>query len=214
MIDYFNFHLFIPHLHLFTLEIICLQIIQDEEWQVEFQVGYDEDGKPKAENVTAPGGGPCTGPRKLRTHQNRRRRHHTSQKNDVNGEMGGVGGGETTTTSGEDGKASTAPRKKEPQPLWHDALSEEVKMALSDKSIRTSTGTLDISYGNARIKLGTRSYSSIANEDGVLAEGSFECDADGHAEFEWKRAIRFTDVWNPFLDLNSIVSEVNLTDGE
>lgn len=186
---------------------------KDEEWQVEFEVGHDEDGKPKAENVTAPGGGPCTGPRKARAHNNRRRRRHTSTKNNSDGEMGGDATSNGKGDTG-DGKVSTAPMKKEPQPLWHDTLSGEVKQALSDKSIRTSTGTLDISLGNARIKLGTRSYASIAIEDGILAEGSFHCDPDGNADFEWSRAIRFTDVWNPFLDLSAIINEVNLTDGE
>lgn len=190
----------------------------DEEWLVEFEVGHDEDGKPKAENVTAPGGGPCTGPRKPRATNSRRRRNHASQ--DTNGDAGMDGdemGVETTTFHGEDGagdagKVSAPPRKKEPQPLWHDALAEGVKQAFSAKSIRTSTGTIDISFGNARIKLGTRSYASIATDDGVLAEGSFNCDVDGNADFEWRRAVRFTDIWNPVLDVSGLISEINLTD--
>lgn len=105
-------------------------------------------------------------------------------------------------------------REREPQPMWHDILSEEVKQALKDKGIRTSTGTIDISCGKSRIKLGTRGYASLADEDGILAEGSFECDADGHATFEWKRAIQFTDVWNTFLNLASIVNEISLSDGK
>lgn len=158
----------------------------DENWKVEFEIGTDESGKPKAENVTAPGGGPCTGPRKQ---QNRRRRHYI-----------------------EDGDGTDAPKKREPQQSWHEILSDEVKQALQDKAIRTTTGTIDVAAGNARIKLGSNSYAAMANEDKILAEGSFECDADGHATFEWKRALRFTDVWNTFIDLKSLVSEVNLTD--
>lgn len=169
----------------------------DEKWNVEFEIGYDEDGKPKAENVTAPGGGPCSGPRKSRVYQNRRRRP-------------------TKNGDGNDGakdSAKSAPTKtREPQPLWHDILSDEVKQALKDKDIRTSTGTIDISLGNARIKLGTRSYASIATEDKILAEGTYECDSDGHASFQWKRAIRFTDVWNALVDFSSLVKEVNLSD--
>lgn len=162
--------------------------LQDENWKVEFEIGTDESGKPKAENVTAPGGGPCTGPRKQ---QNRRRRHYI-----------------------EDGDGTDAPKKREPQQSWHEILSDEVKQALQDKAIRTTTGTIDVAVGNARIKLGSNSYAAMANEDKILAEGSFECDADGHATFEWKRALRFTDVWNTFIDLKSLVSEVNLTDGK
>lgn len=191
----------------------------DEEWDVEFEVGLDDDGKPKAENVTAPGGGACTGVRKVRTHQNRRRRRHGRNED---GEMTGEGGdghgdgGEAVnndvSTTHTHAPTETVTAKREPQPLWHDALSEEVKQAFQEKQIRTSTGTLDIALGNSRIKLGTRNYASIARNDFVLAEGSFHCDTDGHAVFEWKRAMRFTDAWNPYLDLPSIVAEVNLTD--
>ena len=90
-----------------------------------------------------------------------------------------------------------------------------MKQALKDKHIRTTTGTIDISVGKARIKLGTRSYASIAHEDKILGEGSFTCDDDGHAVFEWKRGIQFTvdNVWNEYVNLASLVSEVNLTDG-
>jgi len=43
----------------------------DDGWEVEFEIGHDDDGKVKAISVTAPGGGPCFGPRKPRV--NRRR---------------------------------------------------------------------------------------------------------------------------------------------
>jgi cold shock CspA family protein len=173
----------------------------DEEWQVAFEVGYDDDGKPKAENVTAIGGGPCTGPRKSRYPTNRRggrqRRREPYDEND-----GGEGG------------ENAPPPKREPQPVWHDMLSEEVKQALTDKQIRTTTGTIDVSVDKARIKLGTRGYASMAHEDKILAEGTFDCDPDGNATFEWKRAIFFTDdqVWNVFLDLPSLLADINLTD--
>mmetsp|Transcript_15782 Transcript_15782/g.23708 ORF Transcript_15782/g.23708 Transcript_15782/m.23708 type:complete len:291 (-) Transcript_15782:298-1170(-) len=198
----------------------------DEQWQVEFEIGHDDDGKPKADNVTAPGGGPCTGPRKARAPRRRRRR------GDHDDEGGGGGGGEqndsgkttgggeaisngATATGGGAEKSSPPKRRgerREPQPIWHDNLSEEVKQALKDKNIRTSTGTIDISFGNARIKLGTRNYASLANGDKVLAEGSFNCTSDGLATFEWKRALRFTDVWNVYLDLSSLANEISLTD--
>jgi len=163
----------------------------DENWQVEFEIGTDEDGKPKAENVTAVGGGPCTGPRKARMQNRRTRRVPRDGEDAVDAPNGGTG-------------------RKEPQPVWHDVLSDEVKQALQDKDIRTSTGTIDISLGNARIKMGTRGYASIATEDMILGEGSFECDSDGNATFEWKRAIRFTDVWNTYLDTTALVQSANL----
>ena len=187
---------FLDQIHAFIF-IYAQQITfrKDENWQVEFEIGTDEDGKPKAENVTAVGGGPCTGPRKARMQNRRTRRVPRDGEDAVDAPNGGTG-------------------RKEPQPVWHDVLSDEVKQALQDKDIRTSTGTIDISLGNARIKMGTRGYASIATEDMILGEGSFECDSDGNATFEWKRAIRFTDVWNTYLDTTALVQSANLKEGK
>lgn len=55
----------------------------DEGWQVEFIVGLDEKGRPKAETVTAVGGGSCSGPTSPR--RNRRR----SRKEAVDKNVGG-----------------------------------------------------------------------------------------------------------------------------
>lgn len=260
----------------------------DEQWQVEFEVSHDDDGKPKADNVTAIGGGPCNGPRKPRPPRRRRRRTHHDHDyedeieyddvehvtgNSGDGEIvgsgtigigesydngggsgGGGGGGDMTTEHehsssipGRRGRRSERdhgrdrnphqrrPRQRrprdnpreprEPQPIWHETLSEDVKQSLTDNHIRMTTGTIDISYHNARIKLGTRNYASLANEDGVLVEGSFQCESDGVAVFEWKRALRFTTStttgesehetesgWNVFLDLSSFPSEISLMD--
>lgn len=185
----------------------------DEEWQVEFEIGHDDDGKPKAENVTAPGGGPCFGPRKPRNTSNRRRHRPPKSYPDGDGTDDG-----TTPTTDQNGSAAAGPSSgsnKEPQPMWHDILDEDVKEALTTKEIRTSTGTIDVSFGMTRIKLGTRSYASMATEDKILAEGTFHCDADGTATFEWDpRAIQFTDVWNSYLDLKSLVDKIELKDDD
>mmetsp|Transcript_6487 Transcript_6487/g.9490 ORF Transcript_6487/g.9490 Transcript_6487/m.9490 type:complete len:269 (+) Transcript_6487:202-1008(+) len=164
----------------------------DEGWLVEFSIGHDDDGKPKAESVTAPGGGPCTGPKRPR---------HRRKKG-----AGAVAGEEP-------GLSAAGVPAPEPQPIWHHELSEQVKEALREKNISTATGTIDISVGPARIKLGTRSYASLAHADAILAEGSFECDPDGNAIFHWQRALRFGDsCWNVFIDFSSLLSEVNLSD--
>lgn len=169
----------------------------DEGWLVEFSIGHDDDGKPKAENVTAPGGGPCTGPK--------RPRHRRKKVSGASPELSAPG----TPAA-------------EPQPVWHHELSDQVKEALRAKNISTATGTIDISVGPARIKLGTRSYASMAHADAILAEGLFECDIDGNAIFHWKRAIRFENsCWNTCVDFLSkdenisndkLVTEVNLSD--
>ena len=197
-----------------------------EGWEVEFALGKDdgEDGKVKAEDVTAPGGGPVKAPNNAARRPRRRRgggrggakAEAGAAGDEEGGQDGGDGGGDRYQDGEEAGGAAAggggegaggegggtrrgrgagsgrraAPREKRSH--WHEgALSEDVKKVLTDKSIRTSTGTLDISFGDARIKLGTRSYSSVAHAAGLLAEGSFECDADGNVTLEWKRAIKF-----------------------
>ncbi|KAL7541417.1 hypothetical protein ACHAXR_010912 [Thalassiosira sp. AJA248-18] len=138
----------------------------DEGWEVEFEIGHDDDGKAKAVSVTAPGGGPCFGPRKSRPNPRRR------------------DGGRAARTT-----ARGPPKPKEP--FWHETLNEGVKGMIEEKSIRTSTGTIDVSVGDARVKLGTNGYSSVAHADGVLAEGSFTCDEEGISTFNWEHIITF-----------------------
>mmetsp|Transcript_2341 Transcript_2341/g.5188 ORF Transcript_2341/g.5188 Transcript_2341/m.5188 type:complete len:270 (+) Transcript_2341:173-982(+) len=151
----------------------------DEGWAVEFEIGNDDDGKVKAVNVTAPGGGPCSGPRK-----NRRNRHEGGKKEGIGARNGGGGGG------GGGIRNSRGPAKPK-EPFWHEVLNDSVKEALQGKGIRTSTGTIDVSVGDARVKLGTRGYSSMAHAQGIIAEGTFECDADGNAKFNWEHCISF-----------------------
>lgn len=153
-----------------------------EGWEVEYSIEYDDDGKAKAENVTAVGGGPCSGPRGVR----RRRR----RKPDELGE-------------------------RVPQVLWHEGLSDDVKEKLDQKGIARVTGTIDLAVGGLRIKLGTRNYAALAQDDRTIAEGSFECDEEGQGEisFQWKKAIRFGEEggWEQ-IDLANIVSNLHLAD--
>jgi len=153
-----------------------------EGWEVEFTIGQDDDGKPKAENVTAIGGGPCIGPSGAHRRRGRRK------------------------PSGE----------RVPQPLWHEGLQEEVKQAIDGKGIGRSTGTLDLSLGGVRIKLGTRGYAAVAQDDRTIAEGSFECDEEGTGKISlnWKRAIRFEEEggWATVDQISELISEVHLCD--
>ena len=75
--------------------------------------------------------------------------------------------------------------------LWYESLEMGVKAQLEEKNIRTTTGTMDVSLGDARVKLGTNGYSSMAHSDAVLAEGTFTCDTDGNAAFTWEHCIAF-----------------------
>lgn len=158
----------------------------------------------KAVNVTAPGGGPCSGPRK-----NRRNRREGGKKEGNGARNGGGSGG---------GNRNSRGPAKPKEPFWHEVLNDSVKEALQGKGIRTSTGTIDVSVGDARVKLGTRGYSSMAHAQGIIAEGTFECDADGNAKFNWEHCISFdsaSGAWVATPDkAATLLSTLSLSDGK
>lgn len=170
----------------------------DEGWEVEFEIDHDDDGKAKAVSVTSPGGGPCFGPRKLRP-SNRRR------TGAVKHGVGGGGGGE------EIGKVKEPAKPK--VPFWHDFLDDSVKTLLDSKNIRKNTGTIDVSAGHARVKLGTNGYSSVAHSSGLLAEGLFTCDVDGNVAMTWEHCIVCAnELWAATEDKSSLPTAFNLKD--
>jgi hypothetical protein len=170
-----------------------MNFLQDEGWGVEFEIAHDDNGKAKAINVTAPGGGPCFGPRKARPNTRRRDGKGARAKSAV--------------------KGPARPKV----PFWHDFLSDSVKSLLEEKDIRKTTGTIDISIGDARVKLGTNGYSSMAHASGLLAEGSFTCDADGNTSFTWEHLIacdKANGSWVATGDKSGLPAAFNLGDGE
>jgi len=175
-----------------------------EGWIVEFEIVNDSDGKLKADNVTAPGGGPCTGPR------NRNQRARKGKKE------GGEGGGDGDS-DGNDGAVAEGNVKTPKQPKWHDNLIAEVKSSMDAKSMRYTTGTIDIAVATgARIKLGTGGYTSMAHSDGILAEGLFTCDENGIISLQWEHAMQFDNtnsVWSP-IGCESLVNSIDLTKDE
>mmetsp|Transcript_39279 Transcript_39279/g.45837 ORF Transcript_39279/g.45837 Transcript_39279/m.45837 type:complete len:320 (-) Transcript_39279:365-1324(-) len=83
-----------------------------EDWIVEFTVGLDDNGRPKAENVTAVGGGPCTGPHKSRARENRGNGEEIVENHDdVNYEEGG-GNAETGGNVGAEGGNNRRRRRR------------------------------------------------------------------------------------------------------
>jgi protein lin-28 len=157
---------------------------QSEGWTVEFEAGKDENGKLRALKVTAPGGGPCTGPR-IRRIRNKKSTNKTSEENGKKPREPR----KKTPPEENDQKKPGEPRKKTPP--WHDVLQEDVKNSLREKAVRTKTGTVDIAFEEQRIKLGTGGYSAMARGDGVLAEGTFTATENGNVSFSWDKAVVF-----------------------
>jgi len=165
--------------------------------------------------VTAPGGGPCSGPRRP-FRRNRGEPHGDVPSNGekINSEGGGDNKEPPSVGRGPTRIRSSYGDKKAPQAHWHDSLSDAVKAEMNTKSIRTSTGTIDIAVGPARIKLGTRGYCSMATADKILAEGTFACDKDGNLAFEWTHAIQFNEDWNELEDKSSLLKSLSLGSGK
>mmetsp|Transcript_31176 Transcript_31176/g.37070 ORF Transcript_31176/g.37070 Transcript_31176/m.37070 type:complete len:284 (+) Transcript_31176:109-960(+) len=188
-----------------------------EGWVVEFEIGHDDDGKIKAENVTGLGGGPCTGPRHPRR-RNGRRQSDEENPDEESGAPDSNNDGEAAPPrrNRTRGQERAGGRPSQPKTIWHDGLEDGVKDALKVKEIRTSTGTIDIALGAARIKLGTRGYSSMADAEGLLVEGSFDCDAAGNVTFDWKKAIQFEtgEGWLPRVDLIGLINQISLLDDD
>jgi hypothetical protein len=185
---------------------------------VEYEIGQDDNGKAKAVNVKAPGGGPCSGPRKPRIRRGtgsaaaagKRRTNGGGGDDGGKGGVGGGGGGEGT----KGGKVKGRPVKPK-EPFWHDELKDNVKNALEVKDIRKTTGTVDVSVGSARVKLGTNGYSSVAHARGLLAEGSFTCDEEGNVSLIWEhRLVCANGLWSAMDDKSTLPTAFNLADGE
>lgn len=189
----------------------------DEGWVVEFTIGEDDGERVKAESVTAPGGGPCTGPSSRRSRGNRRKPsdagpvdHATTDEAGGGGDGGGhhehggeaaasgspshhKGGGRRGGQGRGRGGGGAAKTPRDASTFWHASLNPDVKTALEAKHVRATTGTIDVSIGAARVKLGTGGYASVAHADGVLGEGTFTADQDGQATFLWEKVMAFSD---------------------
>jgi len=161
----------------------------DEGWSVEFTIGQDDGNRMKAENVTNIGGGPCAGqPRQRR----RKPKGGSSEKQREEGKESSSGRGRR----GPRGRVTREPR--DTSTFWHNNLDQSVKDVILAKNIRVSTGTIDVALGDTRIKLGTGGYASMANADGILAEGSFTFESNGTAIISIEKLIAFVDnEWKP-----------------
>lgn len=144
--------------------------------------------------MTGPGGGPCSGPRKSRSKPRRR---------------------EGSEGVGKKSAAKKGPAKSKVL-FWHDSLNDSVKGMLEEKGIRTTTGTIDVSVGDARVKLGTNGYSSVAHAGRLLAEGLFTCDVAGNTTFTWEHCITFDEArgqWVASADKSMLPAGFCLADG-
>jgi hypothetical protein len=204
--DFLNAPITRSHITHFTHNIYVYKLFfgQFEGWVVEFDMALDENGKKKADNVTGVGGGPCSGPRPARKPQT---------------DDAAAATGEPKAPRQPRAKKEAAPKKKPAAPKkkqarWHEDLSEDVTAALDAKAVSRTNGTIDVSVGGTRIKLGNRSYAAIASAEGYVAEGSFDVNnADGVVTLKWERALKWNSTeWATF-PVDGIMTALDLKAG-
>lgn len=179
---------------------------------MEYTVGTDENGRPKAEHITAVGGGWIAVPRREDGEGAvpRRARGRGSGEPSKNVEEAAV---QEEKEEAPAPPAGRKPRRRQPgraaptnrrtsppttsrkASFWHSALSEEVKDVLGTKNVPMKFSSMDIAVeGKARIKLGNDGYATCVNVNGTIAEGSFESDAEGNVTLTWDRCIALDPV--------------------
>ncbi|GFH50361.1 hypothetical protein CTEN210_06837 [Chaetoceros tenuissimus] len=171
-----------------------------EDWRVEFTLSHDEHGKPTAEQVTSVGGGFVSGPKPKK----RSKKEQEASEEETTGEDTSLNASRNTTSG-----------KKTPQAIWHDSLHDSVKVKLDELEIPRTSGTLDISLGDARIKLGSLGYASLADANKNIAEGTFESTGSGNITLHWTKHIQFNDaegVWEKVDFIEGLVSNLDLMD--
>lgn len=206
----------------------------EADYEVEFEVYTDEEGKYKSKNVTKPGGGACDIPER----KNNRRRGkggktsadatgeaeadgEKEEKKEDNGEKKEAGkkngqnknnnkgrgrnnkGKDADATaekegeSGDDTKPAAGGAKK-PRKRFDDDITAEVKNKMKEKKLDMRQTSLLLVMDKSRLKFGPDGYAALCHADGILAEGSFACDAEGKVTLTWKNMLKFIDGdWKP-----------------
>ena len=112
----------------------------------------------------------------------------------------------------------TRARKKKPAAkTWYSELSEDAQKSLADKSISIEAGRVFISIGDARFKVGTGGYITLAHKSGIIAEGSYTSDAAGKIVVTWEHVLKLDgEEWKVSSAAEqeaSLVKEFTLSDG-
>lgn len=205
------------------ISTMCFFPSQAPGIQVEFDIETEETGKLKCVNVTLPGGAPIqpsafprrpyrgdgggggdnaenaenTTPAEPKTTNNNRREKKENSNKDK-----------------ESGQGTAAPKEKEIP--FHKVIAADIKAGIETSSglkLGENTTTVDISLNDARIKLGQGGYASMVLAEGLIAEGSYKCDAIGTVTFTWEHVMTCQgDAWVKG-STDGILSSFALTDG-
>ena len=168
--------------------------------------------------MTGPDGAPCPPPE---PRERRQRKKKTNEDGSADDEAGGENsgdGGEGTEKKVKRRRKKTKKPDSKPQPnSWYTDLDVSVQESLESRGIKIDSGRAFIAIGDARFKFGTGGYAAVAHKSGILAEGTYTCDADGKIAVTWERVLKFGSEWElstSDAEAASLVTEIVLTDGK
>lgn len=206
--------------------------LQTEGAPVEYEIEKEESGKLKAINVTAPGGASIKPPKRERKRLPRKGKEEGANGDEAEAEVaaddeadadgakegGGAGrsngrrkGGRSRKTP--DGEVKTAEPKPRVPP-FHDVINEEAKNSIKAKGVDLGRKmTVDVAFGDLRIKLGQGGYAGLASAKGTIGEGTYTCDDNGLISFTWERCLAFADGKWTSADVGTLVGSLSLANG-
>lgn len=194
----------------------------------------EESGKLKAINVTAPGGVSIKPPKRDRKRAPRGKgkgdaasgesedeaapanetpapKEKTEGAAKSNGrKKGGDKGGEKKTPVEKKAPTESKPR----EPPFHDAIDEEAKASIKAKGVDLGRKmTVDVAFGDSRIKLGQGGYAGLADSSGMVGEGTYTCDEKGLVAFTWERCLSYSDGKWSSGDIGKLIKSLSLANG-
>lgn len=192
---------------------------QRDGFEVEFEIGTDDKGKPFADNVTSVDGTAIPPPDPSRKRNKKKGKEGAAE---VAEETKEEGTGESTKEEKKKGRTRNKRRngKKEaaaPKSDWYSELDEAVQKSLEGRSIKIESGRAFLSIGDARLKVGTGGYVTLAHASGLVAEGTYTSDKEGKLSITWERVLKFEDadwkVSSVEAENGSLLKEIDLKDG-
>jgi hypothetical protein len=118
-------------------------------------------------------------------------------------------------------KPKAEKREKKPKPerkSWYDDLDKTVQENLESREIKMDSGRAFVSVGDARLKLGTGGYMSLAHATGMVAEGKYVVDAQGKIAATWEHVMKHDGsewkVSTVEAENGSLMTEIDLTGGK
>lgn len=182
--------------------------------EIEFEVGTDDEGKPFADKITSADGTPIPIPDPSRKKNKKTAKENGAPGEEAKGESGGEGAkdGKKKKTRNRKGKKEGAAKT-----TWFSELDEEVQKSMEGRSIKIESGRAFVSVGDARLKVGTGGYITLAHAGGILAEGTYTSEKDGKLSATWERVIKLEgDEWKATsveAENGALLKVVDLADG-